>query len=356
MTGKTSRCLLDCQVHCARMSNYIIIGFVLLLFPACSLKVESSSQQDRSDADRFLEYDFGVVERDVSVSGEIEIRNTGASAIAFNGSDTGCGCLQIVSMPESVAPGEVGIVKLNLDTHGRSGEVQVNARLLGSSGSKADFFIKATALVESSWAIPSSINLGTMSTRTPVEKELAIVSAGSPTADIISAESNVDWMSVSFERIKGKRSADSLNTLGRCRIVVDGTMLPVGVVNGTITVKVSANTNACLFIDVRGEFADRVVITPRKVFFGLVDDTEVSRECRLTFVDTLAKAEVSVVADHEWLTVDVVDHPMDGSMRVTAKAMIRDSIPSGLFEGYIKGHKRDGSELFRIPYTGIIAD
>ena len=83
MTGKTSRCLLDCQVHCARMSNYIIIGFVLLLFPACSLKVESSSQQDRSDADRFLEYDFGVVERDVSVSGEIEIRNTTISNVVL---------------------------------------------------------------------------------------------------------------------------------------------------------------------------------------------------------------------------------------------------------------------------------
>jgi hypothetical protein len=303
-----------------------------------------------------LQYDFGVVEKDMTYPASIEFKNLEDAPLVIQECRTSCGCLKVNSMPTRIGPGETASFEISLDTRGKLGVQNVRAVFVAAPPSNRIVVLGTRAIVRSCWVSPDGLSFGDLTSASVASKRLSVLIADWPDATVLSVSPDVDWITVRSDSRARNEKSDGQRVMESYLVDVHLDKLSPGAFSGRVNLVVRADDDISFSVPVTGFLSGEVVADPSRIVFGRIAGGSVVRQCKLTFSHPVDLKGATFTTESSSIKV-VVDRWDEAARELTLslQASHSDNGTGGLIQGNLLGAAADGTILFRVPYVGLEA-
>lgn len=284
--------------------------------------------------------DFGAVISGTQLTHEFELRNTGKSPLEIRSMRTSCGCTAAVMTDRTVAPGEVGRIRVQYTAEGSA--PFANNVLVYHNVSADPVRLDIVGTSRYALSGPKEVSLGRLVSGTKRSKVIELTIAEGLDLKITKTGSSLPFITTRAERV-----GDGV----KLTITFDGRPPPQSLL-GWVWLDSDREHDDRMVIQIRGVIGGALKAEPRRVYLGTVASGQgATRPVRITAgTGSLDDLEVQVVGP-EWITATVEARSNGAEIQVS---MAPEAKP-GRSTGWVQVRSR-GGEWMDIPFNGYVTD
>lgn len=312
-----------------------------------------------------MHFHCGLVDREQPRKFSVALANNLAVPVVLRGARPSCGCVKVLSLPDQIAPGNVGAIECALDASRSTGRVRQQVVVFTDSDDPARsvYNLIVTASVKSVWVEPATLSFGRVSTSNKPQFAATIFALGHNAIAIKSVACDNQYF-----RVVSTRGADEARGHnGQWRLdepqsdfnimvsIVDSA--PIGRLSGTVTATFDTEHGivaATTFVE--AEVIGRVACVPPTLVWAKATPGEtLVGEVRLEFPDQEAAdvATLALTASND-VSAQIVNSDSGAKvLRVEFKCPM--VVKRRVVRGQIIG-TRSGEQLFEIPLLAVMRD
>ena len=208
-------------------------------------------------------YDFGASDGEKAVEHSFVLKNEGNAPIEITKVQACCGA-SADATAKTIQPGSNTTVKASYSLHGRSGRQWKSIYVHSTDPNRSIMDLKFTGIVTPAVDIqPASMDFGSMSSDSKMEKEVRIVSVSNIVFHITNIVSTATWFKVEYQELH----------LTNTHSISVTTMPPFfdGVLRGTIQVQTDNSQHSRLEIPVTGLCSRDIIAVPTQILLARND-------------------------------------------------------------------------------------
>ncbi len=284
--------------------------------------------------------DFGAVISGTQLTHEFELRNTGKSPLEIRSMRTSCGCTAAVMTDRTVAPGEVGRIRVQYTAEGSA--PFANNVMVYHNVSDNPVRLDIVGISRYALGAPKEVSLGQLVSGTKKTKVVDLTIADGVDLKITKTGSSLPFIKTQAERV-----GDGV----KLTITFDGRPPPQPLL-GWVWLDSDREHDDRTVIQIRGAIGGALKAEPRRVYLGTVAAGRgATRPVRITAgTGSLDDLEVRVVGP-EWITASVKPRGDEAEIQVS---MAPEAKP-GRSTGLVQVRPR-GGEWMDIPFNGYVTD
>lgn len=307
--------------------------------------------------------DIGTIHRGNTLSISVPYRNTGNVSKRLEKRSASCGCIEVGKLPQSVAPGEVSSLNIELNPKGKHGKLTEYVMLSDKETKKYVLTITLSAVVAGIWTEPEVLNFGTIRQGDSVARQVRAFAAGHKDGNLNVLEANPSVISTSPVAAASAKSdqARGVEVLRVAMITIDAKVLNPGPFQGKVVLKSDTDPAMEITIPVVAHVIGRATVLPPIFDFGYVRGGKTtSREVILSIVDPqVHNAKLTFEPDCDFINVQAEKVPTSQhdveSWTITASLSDTAKPPKRLVCGQIK--VLNGTQIISsIPYLLFIPE
>lgn len=292
-----------------------------------------------------LTFEFGTALGGEQIIHDFEFTNEGSDTLKIQHVDTSCRCTAAKLETTEFSPGQMGYIQVALDVPNKSRTVEETAVVFTNDpeSPKIELTLKGESFVPIA-AEPNHIILGRKRLLQASTLKLALNVSEPEHTQIEELEPSTQYLTAISETTDGITHQVDLT------IAKD---TPIGSFKEHLKINyVNKGKNGFIEVPISGEILGDIVLSVRKLFFGMVD-TRVAKQITLSGVGNLPVEVISVETDSPSLSVQILNHIEN---RYVLEAVLSaDAISKREFHGAItvKTTSEKQSEI-NIPVYAII--
>lgn len=298
-------------------------------------------------------YDFGAAPGGSQIKHTFKLKNTGSEILTIFKVERSCNCTATIVSQDEIPPGQYGAIEtvLKVPSENREVEERIYVYTNSPTQNKIPLTVKGTAFLPIS-TFPDQVYFGKVAPRRTLRKILTVHRATGKDIQITGVR--VNSSDLTAEIVSNEESE-----ITRIEVTILESV-PVGQFICRLSVGYSyEGEKATHDVTVRGEVLGVFDVSPKKLFFGLVNgEKSVSKTVTISPVNSQPFEITEVLSDSKFVTTKIIPRADAGGYHMLV--MVNRNVPnasSGEFSGEIVMKTNSTTQpTIRVPFVGIISD